>query len=60
MLPILNPLMKALAYLLPDKGIRQVGALTPSRLPLIDTACSLTLIQETLKSGLRVAMFNSV
>jgi hypothetical protein len=29
-LPILNPLMKALAYLLPDKGIRQVGALTPA------------------------------
>ena len=59
-LPILNPLMKALAYLFPDKGIRQVGTLTPSRLPLTDTACSLPLIQETLKSGLRIAIFNSV
>ena len=59
-LPILNPLMKALAYLFPDKGIRQVRTHTPSRLPLRATACSLPLIQDTFKSGLRVAMFKSV
>ena len=60
LLPILNPLMKALAYLFPDKGIRQVSTPTPSRLPLSATAGSLPLIQDTFQSGLRVAMLKSV
>jgi hypothetical protein len=53
-LPILNPLMKALAYLFPDKGVRQVT--TPHPAGCISLLLHAHIHWNRSKFGLKVAV----
>lgn len=50
-LPILNPLMKALAYMFPDKGIRQVCHHSQKPAHIMSCACCLQIHLPTVEDS---------